>query len=237
VSYPNDNLSDDIDALVSGASSLGVAASSVGTISNGSDVVVENFAGLQSALSGLSAFLSELKSGHFYTPVGALMPFAGTSAFVPSGWLVCDGRSFVAAGVSTDLQSVLSAASFSDLPDLRGRVIAGVDSTGLTDINANFTRLRPLSASAANVGSVIGDARPQLHTHTQNSHSHTSSIRNEIGWAGIGSSSIAGSAAGPNWTLGGGGGVDATTATNQNQFSGTQQNVQPTIMLNYIIKN
>jgi microcystin-dependent protein len=62
------------------------------------------------------------------------MPFAGTSAYVPSGWLVCDGRSYAASGASADLQSVLNAASFSALPDLQGRVAIGLGTNG--DVSA-----------------------------------------------------------------------------------------------------
>jgi microcystin-dependent protein len=248
VSYPNDNLSDDIDALVSGASSLGVAASSVGTISNGSDVVVENFAGLQSALSGLSAFLSELKSGHFYTPVGALMPFAGVTSgsnnalgdgWVPSGWIACNGQTFVAAGASADLQSLLVAAGFGDIPDLRGRTIFGVGTNAAVDVLGDSDGI-----------ATVANRRPQ-HKHTASSNTtgaHTHSISHtDQGYAsqnsGNGSTFIMGNLNGYNNF---GAGVNLVANSNGNhshtitvgdQTTGTPTDVVPYLTLNYIIKN
>lgn len=242
LSYTTDDLIVKIDALVSGASSLSAAADSIGTIQNGTDMVVENFDHVESVLDKLSEFLEELRDKHFYTPVGALMPFAGTEAWVPAGWIVCKGQSFGTAGASSDLQSLLGAAGFSTIPDLQGRVIAGVDLTGFTDANTHPTRLRPVSGNAANLGNVIGDSRLQAHTHTITDPGHSHSY--QIGGTSLGITNSNDRPARANVgtsdpNFGGiNGNTTGITGTNtHNQNQGSAANVQPTMMLNYIIKN
>ena len=63
-------------------------------------------------------------------PPGFVLPFAGATP--PAGWLVCDGRSLLRSdflplfGVLGSYYGAVDGAHFS-LPDLRGRVVAGVD--------------------------------------------------------------------------------------------------------------
>jgi microcystin-dependent protein len=63
-------------------------------------------------------------------PAGMIMPFAGTNA--PNGWLLCHGQSLVRVdypalfAVIGTTYGAADAAHFS-VPDLRGRVPAGVD--------------------------------------------------------------------------------------------------------------
>ncbi len=244
MSYPSDALVDDIDALISGADSLSAAASSVGSISSGSDVLVSNFAHVEEVFQNLQAFLSELKAGHYYPPVGSLMPFAGTSAYVPSGWIMCYGQSYVSASASADLQAILNAASFSAIPDLRGRVIAGIDNMGGTDA----ARL-----SLANTpGTAGGEETLPAHTHpwstTGGTHAHNYS-RPYFGGVdntyvgGAGTNAYVTSASG-GWSYGGwvtsnvgGDGSHSHSGTTDSTGTGTHGVVQPTIVLNYIIKN
>lgn len=64
-------------------------------------------------------------------PVGTLMPYVGNSA--PTGWLLCDGSQY--SSTTYPKLSALCGTKFGTasagnfrVPDLRGRVIAGVDS-------------------------------------------------------------------------------------------------------------
>ena len=65
-------------------------------------------------------------------PTATVLPYAGSAA--PTGYLVCAGQS-VSTTTYADLHAVIgytyggSGASF-NLPDLRGRVIAGLDNMG-----------------------------------------------------------------------------------------------------------
>ena len=197
----------------------------------------------------LQAFLSELKSGHFYSPVGALMPFAGTSAYVPSGWLVCDGRSYAASGASADLQSVLNAAGFSTLPDLQGKVIAGVGtllgsarsvgaSVGSESLpsHTHAATVSETSAGGQAYGSIVNNTNFAAGSGTaQRSIVNTSQAGGLSGYEGNGSFGTA-----PNHTHS----VSVSIANGTDGRGGsspvsglTHGVVQPTIVMNYIIKN
>ena len=67
-------------------------------------------------------------------PAGAVMPFAGSTA--PAGWLLCFGQA-VSRSQYGELFAVLGTSygvgdgsTTFNLPDLRGRVVAGVDNMG-----------------------------------------------------------------------------------------------------------
>lgn len=234
------------DPFLSAMSGVDSAVSAVGTVQAGDPVVLENYTDLRTAIVELSDALDALRDGSFYAPVGLIAPFGGAVGEVPTGWLLCNGAA-VSQTTYASLYAVVGANAFGSdgggnfyLPDLQGRVIAGVDGTGVTDANAYPTRLRPLSATAANRGGVIGDLRLQAHTHsiTDPGHSHLQ----ELGGSTLG---VVNANDRPARAIGGGyinhpgiygntTGITGTNAHNQNQ--GGAQNVQPTMMLNYIIK-
>lgn len=163
--YPdNDGLITKINALVSTAPTLSAAADSIGTIGAGTDMVVSNFAGVESVLDKLSDFLTELKSNHAYTPAGVVVPFAGKSGMVPVGWWLCDGSAFPGT-ISTALQTILVDAGFaSTLPDLRGRTVFGVGTN--IDVD-NVGDSDPIST--------VANRRPK-HQHTASAVNSTTSI-------------------------------------------------------------
>jgi microcystin-dependent protein len=85
---------------------------------------------------------------------GMVMPYAGAAA--PSGWLLCDGSAIsrttyaaLFAVVGTSFGTGDGSSTF-NLPDMRGRVIAGVDTMGGTSAN------RLTSSYAHNVGGTGG---------------------------------------------------------------------------------
>jgi len=112
------------------------------------------------------------------------------------------------------------------LPDLQGRTLAGTEATA--------TRLTIATSGAYStaVGSYGGSELPQLHTHTQNAHSHN---ENSPINSYICNSYVAGTNA--FLTLGiFSQATTSVTATNQNAFTGGSGNVQPTAIIRYIIK-
>jgi len=189
-------------------------------------------------------------------PAGIVSAFAGVTA--PSGWLMCYGQavsrteySALFTALSTTYGSGDGSTTF-NIPDMRGRAIAGVDNMGGTAAS----RLTSTVLSASNTLGATGgtqthtmsSAEMPSHTHTQDSHNHTQNAHAHdfVGKYG-GSTTISSSLSAPGYAndYGVGGGYvssatatnQATTATNQSTGGGTAHlNTQPTIVLNYIIK-
>lgn len=183
-------------------------------------------------------------SGNSLVPSGALMPFAGASA--PTGFLLCDGsavsRSTYAtlfSAVSTTYGSGDGSSTF-NLPDLRGRVIAGQDDMG----GASANRLTDQTGGVN--GDTLGDtggsethtlttAQLAAHTHTfSDTDAHTVSFpRAFISGAANNSVNVDGSGQRHD---GGTLTVSISGTTSSTGSGSAHNNVQPTIILNYIIK-
>jgi microcystin-dependent protein len=183
-------------------------------------------------------------------PSGIILPYAGlvnSDNPLPSGWLLCDGSAISRASYS-DLYSVIKTTytptddgTTFNLPDLRGRVVAGLET-----MSNNIAPAAPvpppspsrLSAAVSNGvnGSTLGatgGAQSHLLLATESGiaphfHYTYASIANNTQGGG-GSARLTG--------LGNGAGasVGATSIVSLDA-AGAHNNVQPTIVLNYIIK-
>jgi microcystin-dependent protein len=241
LSYPNDNLMDRLDAVVSDAA---VASAALGTIASGSDAVVDNFAGLQDLVDALSSFATTMKSGAYYAPVGLIAPFGGVSGQVPSGWLLCAGQA-VSQSTYADLYAVVGANAFGTdsggnfyLPDLRGRVVAGIDNMGGIDAGR-------LSLSNT-MGAAGGAETLPAHTHTGTTTTvgnHTHGYYQQPGYtasysagSGIPRAYDNNAASGGYPTATDAAGSHNHTFTTDSTGTGTHGVVQPTMVLNYLIK-
>ena len=184
-------------------------------------------------------------------PTGTILPFSGANApgatSPISDYLICDGRSLNTFDYR-DLHAVISntyggtahnpgttdqsgATTTFNIPDIRGRVIAGLDvdqggrSDRLTSLSAANLDGQTLGANNGNPGDPGRGANgAQEHTLTESempSHSHNA-------WGnGIQNGGTKGS-------YGDGGSQNVSTSDTGGDQA--HNNVQPTIILNYIIK-
>lgn len=179
---------------------------------------------------------------------GMIIPYAGSSA--PSGWLLSYGQA-VSRSTYSDLFSAIGTtygagdgSTTFNLPDLRGRVVAGQDDMGGTSAD------RLTDQSGGLDGDTLGDtggsethtlteAQMPAHTHSVTSvtvYGFTFSGDGPTGASGLSYASVGGAdtvtevgtTSGPS---------TSHTASLANTGSGSaHNNVQPTIILNYIIK-
>ncbi|MEN0045503.1 MAG: phage tail protein [Bacteroidota bacterium] len=105
----------------------------------------------------------------FVTPVGSVMPFAGSS--VPKGWLLCDGRT-IRRDLYADLFAVIGinwgrgdGSTTFHLPDLRGEFLRGVDGSANEDPDKS-------SRTAKYAGGSTGNSVGSYQEDEFKSHSH-----------------------------------------------------------------
>jgi microcystin-dependent protein len=185
-------------------------------------------------------------------PVGVISAYAGSSA--PSGWLLCFGQavsrstySSLFTALNTTYGSGDGSTTF-NLPDLRGRVTAGLDNMGGSAASrltsTVLTASNTLGATGGTQTHTLTEAQMPVHTHTQNAHTHVQDSHlhstNIAGGAGSPASYYHASTWGATNTINTTGTTATnqnTTATNNNTGSGSAHPItQPTLVLNYIIK-
>lgn len=214
--------------LVRDASGV-VTTSNVGTAGQ---VLASNGAGVAPSMQSVSG-LSGIRL------VGETIVYPGP--VIPTGWLECDGRALsrtsyasLFAVLGTTWGSGDGSTTF-NIPDLRGRVPVGKDNMGGTAAN------RITSAVCGFVGTLLGavggDQRLHAHTHptsvTDPGHSHGASL-----WKFTASNPFL--YGGGSRSLDTGNTNSATTgisvSVTANSEGGTAQNVQPSAVVNWIIR-
>lgn len=179
-------------------------------------------------------------------PAGLIFPYAGSSA--PTDYFLCDGSAKSRTTYST-LFGILGTTygagdgtSTFNIPDLRGRVIAGQDDMGGSSAN----RLTGLTGGVDGdgIGNTGGDEKHALTEAQMPKHYHQMRGPNAV-------TAPQGSQTSATGVYGGGSADDtpddyATFSTGGSASSGSSStgtssgndhnNVQPTMILNYIIK-
>lgn len=165
---------------------------------------------------------------------GMLMPYAGSSA--PSGWLMCYGQAVSRTVTYSDLFAAIGTSYGSgdgsttfNIPDLRGRVPAGKDNMG--GVAASRLTSAISGVAGATLGASGGDERQQSHNHTATDSGHTHSIGTPSQTGIIQGGGLSGYS-----TSGGTSGTGSANITVSTTGAGSSQNVQPTLIFNYIIK-
>lgn len=170
------------------------------------------------------------------TPTGVVSQYAGLTA--PSGWLLCAGTSGTAVTQSAypALWSILTnngatypyggSGTTTYTPDLRGRVVAGKDDMGGTASSRLTSGVSGITGTT--LGASGGDQSMQSHFHWYYRVTTSGGSVNASGdiiWAVSGGNVVQQNT-----------GYLRTDTTGTGTGTGSSQNVQPTLVLNYIIK-
>ena len=124
-------------------------------------------------------------------PAGTVIDFAGPSANIPTGYLICDGTSYSTTTYATLFSAIAytwggSGASF-NVPDLRGKVTIGVSGSAY-----------PLAALGGEFMHTLQSGETPLNVHT-----HTFTVPSSTGTTSTGtSSSVSLSIPGSTYTTG-----------------------------------
>jgi microcystin-dependent protein len=193
-------------------------------------------------------------------PAGIIWPYGGTSA--PAGFLLCYGQAIdrttygdLFTAIGTTYGSGDGSTTF-NVPDLRGRVIAGQDDMGGSSAN----RLTGVSGSV-NGDTLGGVGGAETHTLTEAelaAHDHAAGqLTGSVGTTITNGTGVTRGVSTSTQSVASGGGetvlddADSTFTSTLSLASGTvtfggdtgdagsgsaHNNVQPTIILNYIIK-
>ena len=174
------------------------------------------------------AMLEEGSEAIGLVPIGALVPFAGATA--PANWLFAYGQSLVRADY-LELAAALGIVSGTNftLPDLRGRVVAGRDNMGGTPANRLTSGVSGIDGTS--LGAAGGNQNLHQHGHSVTDPGHTHSVTS-VAVTGDGAATPSSGLGEVSTSTG-----SATTGiTVANAGTGASQNVQPTIILNWIIR-
>lgn len=165
------------------------------------------------------------------TPSGVINPYAGSTA--PDGWLLCYGQA-VSRSTYSALFTVLSTvygtgdgSTTFNIPDLRGRFLAGKDNMGGTAAS-RLTNSATGGVVGSTLGATGGEQAHSLTSAENGPHNHNFTYN----YAPNGGTNISGSFVT---------GTVFSSVTNssvvQSSGSGTAHNVvPPTIIVSYIIK-
>jgi microcystin-dependent protein len=204
---------------------------------------------LESTQTNISTAIAALEA---LLPAGLVWPYAGSSA--PAGFLLCYGQAIdrttygdLFAAIGTTYGSGDGSTTF-NVPDLRGRTIAGQDDMGgssanrLTGVTGSVNGDTLGGTGGAETHALSG-AETGPHTHGAGSYAVGTSITNganvvhgasveDVSSSGDGAEGINGATV-SSLSLASG----AVSGTSASGGSGSaHNNVQPTIILNYIIK-
>ena len=202
--------------------------------------------------------LDGLASTDILMPSGSVIIYGGTSA--PTGWLLCDGSAISRSTYAALFSAIATAYGVGDgsstfnIPDIRGRVVAGKEASaslltsaiggldGNTLGNTGGAQGVTLTSAQSGVPAHTHGLTMDAHTHTftGSPHNHSGVFVGGAPFFGGGTSGGFQNGSTSNTTAGGTNSTVTTTGTiadnSTANASAAHSNTQPTIILNYIIK-
>lgn len=161
---------------------------------------------------------------------GVIFPFAGSVA--PAGFLLCYGQAVSRTTYAALFAAIGTAFGVGDgtttfnLPDLRGRAIAGLDNMGGSAASRLTNAASGFGADPTQMGASGGAQSHTLGATEMPAHSHQ--LTTQVLATGPAGYSVIGS--------GGTNVVQASPVTDSVGSGGAHKNVQPTMVMNWIIK-
>lgn len=227
------------------------AANTITASAGGAQIATIDSNGVSAVSGNVNAVTGKLmEAGAALMPAGVVLPYSGSSDTPPTGFLFAYGQC-VSQTTYADLYAALGAtydnscgAGTFGIPDLRGRAVAGQDDMG--GVSANRLTNQTGGLNGDTLGATGGaethtltTAQMPAHTHTGTTDGHTHSVKFFLGAVQSGGGTVVSSigVAGPV------NGTDAAVSATDTFTSdltgggGAHNNVQPTIVLNYIIKH
>lgn len=184
-----------------------------------------------------------------YNLVGVVFPFSGSN--IPSGWLLCDGSALSRTGTYSALFNVIDTfygagdnSTTFNLPNFKGRLLVGKDNMG--GIAASTVTLGGSGLDGSALGKTGGVTSVILtasqcgvpshnHSITDPGHIHSLSYLDTTSdLTGLTNTNLTGTNSSLNVSLAYTG-ITVNNSTDINA-STSHQNVQPSIIMNYIIK-
>lgn len=188
--------------------------------------------------------------------VGEIRAYAGLASSIPSGWALCNGQEISRTSFAVAFAAMGTSWGEGDgtttfnLPDRRGRLLAGIDNMG--GVAANRITSGVAGIAGNTLGAVGGDQAAQEHTHTINDPEHTHTIADHHHTMTGSMINGTGGTVSTSHFIASGSGIPiedgalttdasltiasaATGITADTAFTGAAQNVQPTAMVNMII--
>jgi microcystin-dependent protein len=171
-------------------------------------------------LDGVTSAIQTQFNNIVTTPAGVISQWGGTAASVPTGWVLCDGTAYSRTVTYNNLFTAVGTAygagdgsTTFNVPNLKGRVPVGLDSS-----QSEFDVL----------GETGGVKEVTLTTAQIPDHTHIGPLFFNA-TAGTGTSGAVSNSGSPTSNRPDTGGVNGTTG-------GAHNNLQPYIVVNYIIK-